>query len=238
MYALACLFFLLSIGLVIAAAYTNPSVTEFATTVRGVKPSLQTETETIWEPALSFLNSTPVSYLLQMNFTLSGNDLSVGQPVFLRINASAQEPITPYVASIAVEVENTFQSQTPYASIIELSALNKSLGERIWLGNGLFEFNTVGPLIVAVSVLTIDKTQKLSEADLGKTILPNLVIGPSGSGQVRFYEDQNLSLTLFILFFASMDIAVTLYDHSYIEESKNRAKGKHDPAYGDRYCPE
>ena len=108
------------------------------------------------------------------------------------------------------------------------------------MGYGLFEFNTVGPVITTVTIYTLDKMDRLGTMNLGKSILSDLIIGPSESGQVLFYENQNFSLTLFILFFASVDICVTLYDHAYedMEDPKNRAKDKDDQSYVDCYCPE
>jgi hypothetical protein len=196
---------------------TNPSVRGVASYMMGTKSPSQSESESdsFSTPGLFWLNSTIVSSYVQANLTLSGSDLSLGEPVTLEVNMSIAEPATKYVSGVSVEVENTFQSVVPYTSTIGLGGINESLGRRLWFGRGLFEFNTVGPLIVDTTIFAVDKADRLQTVGLGKNILSRIVIAPSGSGLMNFYQNENLSLTAFILFFASLDIGVTLYDHRY-----------------------
>jgi hypothetical protein len=228
----------------IGGVATNPSVTTFASDVydylTGTKTPPLTESDSFWASGVFLLNSTVVTSDVQANFTLSGSDLSLGEPVTLEVNVSIGQPATKYVSGVNVEVENTFQSAVPYTSSISLGGRNESLGRRLWLGRSLFEFNTVGPLTVDTTIFAVDKMNRLQTVGLGNNILSKIVIAPSGTALMNFYQSENLSLTAFILFFASLDVGVTLYDHRYenADDAEDCTEEKHSKAYGDRYCPE
>ncbi len=221
--------------------YTNPSLVEFAQNLVGTKPSPQIQFGS-WNNDVSFvMNSTFVAACwVKTNYTIYGDDLSVGQPISVNVNVTTQATNwsnCPYIVSMSVEPQNTIKS--PFIGDIGLSPRNNSIGQRFWSGTGLFEFNAAGPLIVSLYITALNNTGKFTTAILSNIIVPAIIIGPTGSAQIAFYANQNLSLTWFILFFASIDIALTLYDHSYedVEATQAHTEPQHDRKDDECYCP-
>ena len=232
--------FLLFLGLAgvffIGGIVANTSIPEFVAYIKGTKPGSQVEYGSSEGNVLFLLNSTMVSSFVRINYTLYGADLSVGQPVWLLARASVVGPISRSVWGISVQPENTFA--TPYVSVIELSTINGTFGQTFWSGSSLVEFNTAGALLTTISVAAQGEGGKPQYSTF-KDFVPDITIGPSGSGQVKFFGAQTVSLTLFILFFASLDIAVKIYDHSYedLYTSEDRTEGQHNQPDDDLYCP-
>lgn len=117
MYIATIAFLLLSFLFLILAAYTNPSIIDFVAKINGIKPNPQIEYGSFASFIPLMSNSTSVDYFVRMNFTLSGKDLSVGQPILMRVNASIQGPLSFHILGMSIELMNTFQSGTPYAPI-------------------------------------------------------------------------------------------------------------------------
>jgi hypothetical protein len=62
--------------------------------------------------------------------------------------------------------------------------------------------------------------------------IATIMIAPSGAVQQQTYENENLSLTFFILFFASVDIAVALSERIY-ETVETETKQPNEQYRGD-----
>jgi hypothetical protein len=100
--------------------------------------------------------------------------------------------------------------------------LDNSSGQT-WYGNVLVKLAAAGVFgaTVDVTVMPLPWYWNATSGSIVQTTMSfhdqmeTITVAPRGTAQQQSYQNQDLSLTLFILFFASVDIAVTLYDHSY-----------------------
>ena len=223
----------------------SPIILQWFAERSGIKPIPQIETGSWNEFPLLYPygNSTFVNDFVKVNYTVYGNDISVGQPVWLSVNATVQGPAN--LSAIFVEPQNTFESPYGGSVSVNLNPSKDSVRQQIWSGSTLVEFNTAGPLIVIFSAVTswqpVGHPEKWSTSTFTeRNVIQDIIIGPSGSGQTAFYEKQNLSLTMFILFFAAFDIAVALSEHVYkdVKKAKDSANDKLNETNGRYYCPE
>jgi hypothetical protein len=108
-------------------------------------------------------------------------------------------------------------AESPYgATIIGFNGPSiNSGGQTVWFGSGLVIFDVAGPLVATVTLTVYPASAtKWASIDIPfYTDIPEISIAPSGT-ETLFYENQGLSLTFFVLFFAALNIAVILYDHS------------------------
>jgi hypothetical protein len=106
-----------------------------------------------------------------------------------------------------------------------------------WVGGGQVEFAAAGVFGATVDITAIPAPEywNVTKLDFQTTMhfhnqTETITIAPHGNAGQQWYEDQNLSLTFFILFFASVDIAVTLYDHCYeVVTSNNNDTAQQKP---------
>lgn len=114
---------------------------------------------------------------------------------------------------------------------------NDSAGYEKWVGNSLVEFAAPSVFGATVDITTFPTPEywNVTRPNFETTMhfhdqIETITIAAHGNAGQQWYEDQNLSLTLFILFFASVDIAVTLYDHCYeVVASNNNDAAQQKP---------
>jgi hypothetical protein len=178
-----------------------------------------------------------------VSYTATGNDFSVGKPILLCANITIQVSNPPqlFFLSVYVKPDNAFVQvdQTtgprPTPSVIYLfGPTNFTIGTIVeaknWIGCSVTEIDNAGPFGATVYITAIPTPSFWNQASPSfqaekpfHTEIATIVISPSGAMQQQFYENENVSLTIFILFFASVDIAVALHDQAYetIETNPN-----------------
>jgi len=122
-------------------------------------------------------------------------------------------------------------SSTPIASTIVTSPSNISTNfegvPRVvghnWVGKSFVEFATSGIFGATLDIYMLPSLEFRNQASQAAfqtwqyfhNDIVTIQIASSEVAQTQVLENENLSLTFFILFFASFDVAMTLYDHSY-----------------------
>jgi hypothetical protein len=174
-----------------------------------------------------------------VSFEVTGADLSEGSVVAVFVEVDFPSNVQYKILDVRVRPDNAFmviyypsstpQPSQPVPSIIFVLPHNDSEGHQVWWGVTLVELGAAGPSGATVDITAIPTPEywNATKPDFQTTMqfhdqIETITIGPRGIAQQQLYEDQNLSLTLFILFFASVDIAVTLYDHCYDVVTTNK----------------
>lgn len=142
------------------------------------------------------------------------------------------------ILQVLLSPDNAFEvssehttSSTPIASTIVTSPSNISMNfegvptvvGQNWVGKSFVEFATsgiFGATLVIYMLPSLEFRNQASEASFQAwqyfhNDIVTIQIASSEVAQTQVLENENLSLTFFILFFASFDVAMTLYDHSY-----------------------
>jgi hypothetical protein len=173
--------------------------------------------------------------IVYANYTLGGIYFVEGQPLLLRIYLTVDLNVEYRILAIDVQPDNAFQmfilngrtypAIFPTPSDIYLEPHNDSKGGQIWSGSSTIEFAAPGRFGATVNLFLVPSNPFLEYLNRMHIVVQNnmhfhnetatISIEPSGQAEQFIYENQNLSLTFFILFFASLDIAVTLHEHSY-----------------------
>jgi hypothetical protein len=174
-----------------------------------------------------------------VSYEVVGVDPSEGSVADVFVEVDFPSNVQYKILDVRVRPDNAFMviySASPETallqkvpSVIFVLPHNDSRGHQVWWGLTLVEFGAAGPFGSTVDVTAIPSPEysNATKQDYQTTMqfhdqMATITIGPRGIAQQRLYEDQNLSLTLFILFFASVDIAVTLYDHCYEVVTTNK----------------
>jgi len=193
--------------------YTNPSIREWVGKAMGATPRTQTEygMEQFHYP----INST-VTITVKIAYEVMGYDISAGNPVWLLSNVTVSG--NPYLTvwGVYMQPANVIESSDG-ATIIGFNGPSiNSVGGTVWFGSGLVIFDQAGSLVatVTLSVYPTSATKWTSIDIPFYTVIPEISIAPSATGTL-FYGNQSLSLMFFVLFFAALNIAVIVYDHSY-----------------------
>jgi len=192
-------------------AYTNPSIQQSAGKAVGATPKSQTEYG--MKQFQYSINST-VTIMIKIAYEVLGDDISVGKSVWLLCNVTISG--NPYFTVWNVYMQPTNIVESAYGtSIIGFNGPSiNSRGQTVWYGGGVVIFDIPGPLVatVTLSVYPTSAT-KWTAVDIPfYTVIPAISIAPSGTEP--FYENQSLSLTFFMLFFAALNIGVIVYDRS------------------------
>ncbi len=163
---------------------------------------------------------------------VTGTNFAVGEPIniYLRVNFDAT--ISKHYNILFVEGEPvngrdyfvnliSYESQTQQCYI----RMNNSTGTDFyqhWDGSNTAEFLASGQLTLKIRLVMLPTEELYADinwdtwnTDYVATLqYPDLEITSGQLIQQQSYADLTLSLTYFVLFFASVDIAVVLYDHS------------------------
>jgi hypothetical protein len=216
---------LLAVAFGFLGVYTNPSIQQLVGKAMGTTPKSQTEygMKQFQYP----INST-VTITVKIACEVLGNDLSVGKSVWLLSNVTVSG--NPYFTVWDVYLQPANVVESPYgATIIGFNGPSVDSGEQTaWFGSGLVIFETAGPLVATVTLsLYPTSATKWTSIDIPfYTDIPEISIAPSATDM--FHQDQSLSLTFFVLFFVTLNVAVIVHDHSYGSElAPPRFKPKH-----------
>ena len=213
MYLAAMCILVLAIVFGFLGVYTNPSIREWVGKAMG--PTPRTQTEYGMEQFLYQINST-VTITVKIAYEVIGYDISVGNSVWLLSNVTVSG--NPYftVWGVYMQPANVIESPSG-ATIIGFNGPSiNSVGETVWFGSGLVIFDQGGSLVatVTLSVYPTSATKWTSIDIPFYTVIPEISIAPSATDKL-FYGNQSSSLMFFVLFFAALNIAVIVYDHSY-----------------------
>ena len=213
MYFGAICILILAIAFGFLGMYTNPSIQQWVGKAMGATPKSQTEYG--MKQFQYFINST-VTIMVKIGYEVLGDDISVGKSVWLVSNVTISG--NPYFTVWGVYMQPANVVESPYgATTISFNGPSiNSGGQTVWFGSGIVIFDLPGALVatVTLSVYPTSATKWTSIDIPFYTDIPEISIAPTRT-EALFYEDQNLSLTFFVLFFAALNIAVIVYDHSY-----------------------
>jgi len=174
---------------------------------------------------------------------ITGTDLVVGNP--LDVNIELKIRTTSYlINSIYAKPHNAIETPTiitdyhtgaPKQSYIQMQYEPIYTGiYELWNGSSFAQFEATGTVkmdIVFQVFPTDELINDINFTEFETTHLEEIEFEPIviDSGQViqqRTSENLSLSLTCFVLFFASLEIALTFYDHSEDKEKKAEQEKK------------
>ena len=202
----------LAIAFGFLGAYTNPSIQQWFGGASGTAPKSQREygTEQFQYP----INST-VTLTVKISCEVLGDDISVGKSLWLLSNVTISG--NPYFTVWNVYMQPANVVESPYgATIMGFNGPSiTSGGETAWFGSGLVIFDVAGPLAatVTLSVYPTSTTKWIAIDIPFYAVVPEISVAPGGT-ETSFSSNQGLSLTFFVLVFATLNIAVIAYDHS------------------------
>lgn len=230
MYGLFWVFTVFSFAFLILGASVNPTLRSLITR----PPTLTTEYGFTQFEMPQIVNSEePKTVFVSYNVT-GYEPISEGDTV--QVVVTVDFPLNLQYTALHVDVrpDNAFmvifypasspEPSRPTPSIIWTTPIVSSNSQgQMWYGNVLVELAAAGVFgaTVDVTVIPVPWDRNATSGPILQTTMPfhdqieTITIAPRGSAQQQLYENQDLSLTLFILFFASVDIAVAFYDHSY-----------------------
>jgi hypothetical protein len=209
----------------VAGVYINPTVVSWFSS-----PSKSTTEYGFTQFDIPNIVDTGQPNTALVSYSVSGNEpISEGNPTLLLAQVWFPFNTQYQILAVYVRPDNAFiyypstsQLSQPSPSFIVTSLTNDSLGRKVWVGAGSVEFAAAGVFGATVDIIAIPTPKYWNATHLNYPAtmqfhdqIETITIAPSGTARQQVYENQNLSLTLFILFFASVDIAVTLYDHCY-----------------------
>jgi hypothetical protein len=178
---------------------------------------------------------------------VSSYDFAVGSPSAIYVEAIVPTDWTYEISYVEVIPYATrayfppsWNISNAHSGNIHLYMTSNETFSQTWKGSTTAIFQAVGPISLGVRIL-IFPTTKLWEQVNWSTFNPEFVttlefqsitISSEQTTQQQTTENLNLSLAYFVLFFASTDIAVTLYDHSEDKDknaqySEEKQKEKH-----------
>jgi len=212
MYFGAICIFVLAVAFGFLGVYANPSIQQSVRNAMGATPKPYAEYG--MKQFQYSINST-VTITVKISYEVLGDDLSVGKSVWLLSNVTVSE--NPYFTVWAVSMQPGNVVESPYgATIIGFNGPSiNSDGQAVWFGSSLVIFDVAGPLVATVT-LTVYPTSATKWASIDipfYTDISEISIAPGGTGTAS--ENSWLSLTFFVLFFAALNTAVIIYDHSY-----------------------
>ena len=219
MYFAAICIFVLAAAFGFLGVYTNPSIQRSVGNAMGVTPKSHAEygMKQFQYP----INST-VTVSVKISYEVLGEDLSVGKSVWLLSNVTISGNPFFTVWGVYMQPGNVVESAYGATTISFNGPSINSRGQTVWFGSSLVIFDVAGPLVATVTLSVFpNSATKWESIDMPfYTEIPEISIAPSGIGIST--ESPWLSLTFFLLFFAALNIAVVVYDHSY---DRSRPRG-------------
>ena len=124
-----------------------------------------------------------VTVTVKIGYEVSGDDISVGKPVWLLSNVTVSG--NPYFTVFAVNMQPANVVESPYgATIIGFNGpAISSGGQTVWFGSGLAVFDMAGPLVATVT-LSVYPTSATKWASIDipfYTVIPEISIAPRGT---------------------------------------------------------
>lgn len=236
---------------------TNPYLASAFSLLSGTEPKTKTEyghTSFV----LPLIVNSPYTDGVDVFYNATGYDpLSANSPILISVAVNILENSKQYqILTVFVKPDNAFEvpseqttSSTPIPSIIFTVPSNITMkvgaglvvvGQR-WSGKSFVEIATSGFFGATVDIFMLPSMEFRSQTFFQPwghfhDEIVTIPIAESGVSQQQVFENENLSLTFFILFFASFDVAVTLYDHSFETiQGKSNETSKQNSVNGD-YC--
>ena len=179
---------------------------------------------------------------------VSSPSLSVGNPTSIVFVAETTSPIYNII-NIEVSAKNALRCEPiafenfplmepptqSHFSLMQRGTTNNITLSQMWSGGDWVQFQAVGPVELTVTIDLIptfdllrapDSWSEFSAMFPDNDYVLNVLFEPIqiASGEVAVQQESNnlnLSLTYFVLFFASVEIAVAFYDHS---EARDKMK--------------
>jgi hypothetical protein len=211
----AIFFALVSIGLLLTGILINPDIQKLTL------PSKQLQALTASKYYTAPTNLTSGNYnfwLLTTNAT--SYDFVIGNKLQLRLMLQLWGFKYP-IDLITVEPDNCLlyfennQDGTSNSIPVTSRIILSQFGDTEWFGSQAIMPETSGVLTVKVTIkYFVNQDNTTLNTYTFAMDLPRITIGTGLEAQQETYENRNLSLTFVVMFFASLDIAVVLYDHS------------------------
>lgn len=183
------------------------------------------------------LTDTVSSNVIHVLCNVTSNNFVIDEPAYLYVEVSVGSAIynivdvqvTPKNAIEYAPFENTSSNGMPVVTHLYLCEHSGDRNYDRWTGYDYIQFQASGALEITLSFYMSLK-QGLDdpinpieyEREFSKDItFESIVIKSNESTQQKITENMNLSLTYIVLFFATLEIAITLYDHSEDKDKKN-----------------
>jgi hypothetical protein len=173
--------------------------------------------------------SQTLAYYGYVTCNVTSVNLAVGNKVFVRVTVGVPQVVLDkyrvYLINVFPEDALMYQESeqgltfAPMASEILLGfySSNKTTDG----GSQMVIFQTPEKLSLTIKMYyEYPQGSSISNTYTAKVTFPNIFIDSGLGTQQQANENQNLSLSFFVLFFACVDIAVVFYDHS---EKKNNS---------------
>lgn len=219
---LAVIFGIVAFGFLVVGLWYNPSFQDLFSQKPQVKSVIGMMQTFDLPPKISF-SEPATEYFGEALCNLTGVAFVVGSQVVVNVEVSLPSVMQNKLYFLEVKIDNAIMYQPfsspnaiPYPCDIFMFPNNTE-----GTGTQLVTFETSGILSMTIKIgyeYPIGSSTTMNEYTTNVTV-PNLQIGTGQEAQQQVNVNLNLSLTSFVLFFASVDITVALYDHS---ERKNR----------------
>lgn len=190
---------------------------------------------------------TSLTNTVFLSCNVSSYDFAVGSPAAIYVEAIIPTDWSYEIAFVEAMPYATREYFPPswnisnaHSSNIHLTMTSNETFTQTWKGSTTAVFQAIGPISLGVRILIFPDTNLWEQVNWS-TFNPEFVttlefqsitINSEQTTQQQTIENLNLSLAYFVLFFASSNIAVALYDHSEDKDknaqySEEKAKKKH-----------
>jgi hypothetical protein len=196
------------------------------------KPQLKTEIGVIQ----TFDLPSQISYSEPATFYFGGalcnitsTAFDVGSQVLVSASVDLPTSMENKLSFIEVTIDNAVlydpfsePNNIPYPCTIYLSTISSNRGT----GSQVAVFEDSGTVSMTIAIYyeyplgSFESSQPTIAEHTVNVVFPDLRIGTGQDVQQQRTENLNLSLMLFVLFFASLNISVALYDHSNDKSKK------------------
>ena len=187
-----------------------------------------------------------VTYRVIVRCNVSGTNFAVGEPVGIYLRVSIESIFSRYYDITNLEGDpvnsvdywlNDWSNGVPVGPypIRGFIPLDNSTGDQSyhnWEGANTVVFLASGPLRISIKVATSPTIE--NQITAGPQVwnnsytttlqFPEIEIAPQEIIQQQISDDVTLSLTYIVLFFASVNIGVVLYDHSEDKDEEKQAE--------------
>ena len=221
-FVLAIVFAIVSCGFLVVGIWYNPSFQDLFSQKSPAKSVIGMMQTFDLPPQISFSESA-TKYFGEVLCNLTSDAFVVGSQVLITVNVRLPTAMKNKLYFLEAKIDNAIMYQPfsgpndiPYPCDIFMFPSNT---EGTGAQTVIFETSSILSMTIKIDYeYPIGSATTMAEYTINASF-PNIQIGTGQEAQQQVNANLNLSLTCFVLFFASVDIAVALYDHS---ERKNK----------------